>query len=295
MSVEVSVSEVRNPSVRIAQILIHLFFIFLCALVIVPFVLTLIVSFSSQDSVIRNGYSFIPEEWSLAAYQYVLKDGSIFRAYGVTILVTLTGTTLSVIICSLCGYVISNPKVKYRNAIAMFLFIPTVLSAGLVPWFYLIKEVLHLANTFWVLVLPNLVGTFNIFLIRNYYKSLPHSLVESAEIDGAEHLTIFFRIIFPLGLPITATVTLFIALGYWNDYMLATWFIDFNHQELYPLQFYLFRLTEKMTGNNTMGEPPPTETVFLATMFLTMGPIVLVYPFVQKYFVRGITVGSVKG
>lgn len=293
----VAKSELQNSSVRFAQVLIHLMFVALCALIIVPLILTLIVSFSSEMSVLQNGYSFFPDEWSLDAYRYVLKDGSIFRSYLVTIFVTLLGTFLSVFICSLCGYVISQPKVKYRNAIAMYLFIPTVVSAGVVPWYYLIKEIMHLDNTIWVLIVPNLVGAFNIFLIRNYYKGIPYSLVESAEIDGAEHFTIFIRIIFPLGMPITATVTLFIALAYWNDFLLATWFIDFNHQNLYPLQYYLYQMTQRMISDtpSTGGGPVPTETVYVATMFITMGPIVLVYPFVQKFFVKGITVGGVKG
>lgn len=290
-------SELHDPKVRIAQILIHIMFIALCALICIPLVLTLIVSFSSEISVLQNGYSFTPSEWSLEAYRYVLKDGTIFRSYLVTIFVTVVGTILSVLVCCLCGYVISSPKVKYRNAIAMFLFIPTVASAGVVPWYYLIKEIMNLDNTIWVLILPNLVGAFNIFLIRNYYKGIPYSLVESAEIDGAEHLTIFLKIIFPIGLPITATVTLFIALAYWNDFLLATWFIDFNHQDLYPLQFYLYQMTQRMISDtpSTGGGPVPTETVYVATMFITMGPIVLVYPFVQKFFVKGITVGGVKG
>ena len=290
-------SEMRAPGVRVAQMLIHLMFIGLSLLVIFPLLLTLVVSFSSEMSVLQNGYTFFPSEWSLAAYQYVLKDGSIFQAYLVTIFVTVVGTLLSVVVCCLCGYVISSPKAKYRNAIAMFLFIPTVFSAGVVPWYYLIKEVMNLANTIWVLILPNLVGTFNIFLIRNYYKSIPYSLVEAAEIDGAEHLTIFFRIIFPLGMPITATVSLFIALGYWNDFLLATWFIDSNHQNLYPLQYYLYQMTQRLITDSPSsgGGPVPTETVYVATMFLTMGPIVLVYPFVQRFFVKGITIGGVKG
>ncbi len=289
-------SELMDRKVRIGQALIHLLFILLCASIVLPLVLTVIVSFSSEMSVMQYGYSFFPKEWSTEAYRFVLSDNSIFLAYWVTIRVTVIGTVCSVFICSLCGFVLSRQKVKYRNVVAMFLYLPTIISAGLIPWYYTIKEVLNLSNTLAVLILPSLVSSYNIFLIRNYYKGIPDSLVEAAEIEGAGPFRIFWKVMFPLALPITATIVLFVSLGYWNDWYLATWFIDFNHQNLYPLQYYLFKLWDKMTSQGGLsGSPAPTETAYLATMFITMGPIILVYPFVQKYFIKGIMVGGVKG
>ena len=291
-----SKNEMMSKPVRLGQILIHLLFIFLCMTVILPLILTVIVSFSSEKSVLQYGYSFFPAEWSLEAYRFVFSDNSIFISYGLTALVTILGTLISVSLCSLAGYVISRSRVKYRNVIAMFLYIPTIVGAGLIPWYYNIKEVLNLANTIWVLILPSVVSSYNIFLIRNYYKGLPDAIVEAAEIDGAGPFYIFLRIMFPLALPITATVTLFVSLGYWNDWYLATWFIDAEHQNLYPLQYYLFQTTRRLNSDIGMGSGvTPTETVYLATMFVTMGPIILVYPFVQKYFVKGLTLGGVKG
>lgn len=291
-----SKNEMSSKPVRLGQILIHLLFIFLSLTVILPLVLTIIVSFSSEKSVMQYGYSFFPAAWSLDAYKFVFSDNSIFVSYGVTAAITVIGTVISVFLCSLAGYVISRSRVKYRNVIAMFLYIPTIVGAGLIPWYYNIKEVLHLANTLWVLILPSVVSAYNIFLIRNYYKGLPEAIVEAAEIDGAGPLLIFVRIMFPLALPITATVTLFVSLGYWNDWYLATWFIDAEHQSLYPLQYYLFQTYRRLNDKTGQGGGvTPTETVYLATMFVTMGPIILVYPFVQKYFIKGLTLGGVKG
>ena len=297
---ENSITEIerKNKHTRVEQGLIHLLFILLCSLIVLPVILTVIVSFSSDRSVLQYGYSFVPTEWSLDAYKFVFSDNSIFTAYGVTIFVTVVGTFLSVLICSLCGYVISRPQLKYRNVIAMYLYIPTIVGAGLIPWYYTVKEVLHLANTIWVLILPSLVSTYNIFLIRNFYKSIPDSFSEAAQIEGAGAITIFYKVIFPLSLPITATIVLFVSLGYWNDWFNATWFIDFNHSELYPLQYYLFKTWDRLTaasGSGSGSGTVPTETGYIATMFVTMGPIILVYPFVQKYFMKGLMVGGVKG
>ena len=258
--------------------------------------MSVIVSFSSERSVLQYGFSFTPAEWSLEAYKFVFSDNSIFISYGLTLLVTLLGTLFSVFLCSISGFVLSRQSVKYRNVIAMFLYIPTVFGAGLIPWYYNIKEVLGLANTIWVLILPNVVSTYNIFLTRNYYKGLPDAITEAAEMDGAGPFRIFLEIMFPLALPITATVTLFVSLGYWNDWYLATWFIDAEHKDLYPLQYYLFQTYQRLQSSHTQGSGiSPTETVYLATMFVTMGPIILVYPFVQKYFIKGLTLGGVKG
>ena len=285
----------QKHATRLGQALIHLLFITLCLLIVLPLLLSVIVSFSSETTVMQYGYSFFPKEWSLEAYKYVFRDNSIFKAYGVTIFVTLVGTVLSVFICLMCGFVISRPMLKYKNFIAMFLYIPTIVGSGLIPWYYTIKEVLGLANTIWVLILPSLVSSYNIFLIRNYYKGIPDSFSEAAEIEGANAFTIFFKVMTPLALPIIATIVLFVSLGYWNDWFNATWFIYFNHKDLYPLQYYLFKTWQRFNSSEGTGQVIPMETGYMATMFVTMGPIVLVYPFVQKYFMKGLIIGGVKG
>lgn len=287
--------ELKRKSVRVFQMCVILLFTLMCVSVVVPFALTLVSSFSSELSIMQQGYSFFPLAWSLDAYRYLFRDNSILISYWLTIRVTVVGTILSVTFCSLAGYVLSRKQVKYRNVIAMLFYFPTILNPGAVAWYYNVKYVFHLDNTFWALVLPSLVNVFNIFMIRNYYKTIPDSLEESAQIDGATPFKIFYKIMFPLALPITATVVLWVSLGYWNDWYLASWFIDVNHQNLYPLQYYLYRLWQRFDQMGGTSDVAPQQTVYLATMFVTMGPIVLVYPFVQKYFIRGIMVGAVKG
>ena len=294
MALAVTQLDMRRKSVRAAQAILILIFVFACITVFFPLVLTVIVSFSSELSVMQKGYSFFPNEWSVAAYKYVFEKTNILQAYWVTIRVTVIGTVLSVLLCSSTGYVLSRKCVKYRNIIAFMFYFPTLLNPGVVAWYYNVRYVFHLDNTIWVLILPSLVNVFNIFLVRNYYSTIPESLEESAKMDGASPLTIFFKIMLPLALPITATITLFISLGFWNDWYMASWFIDTRHKDLYPLQYHLYRLWQTMTteGNTT---ETPQQTVYVATMFVTMGPIVLVYPFLQKYFMKGIMVGAVKG
>jgi len=282
-----------------AMLSINLMFVLLSLLAIIPFALTLIVSFSTERSVINKGYSFFPEGFTLDAYKYVFSNETIFNAYGVTILVTVAGTVLSLAVCTMCAFVISSPKVKYRNTVALFLYIPSVFGAGMVPWYILLTRYLGLRNSLLGLILPYLVNAFNIFLIRNYFKSIPYSMTESAEIDGASPFCIFRKIIMPLATPITATISLFVALGYWNDWYLALWLID--KPSLYPLQYMLYRIHSLIQymaqtgGQIAGGGAVPSETIQVATMFVTIGPIVLIYPFVQKYFVRGIMVGAIKG
>jgi len=290
----ITASDMKRKSVRASQAIITLLFVLACVSVFLPLVLTVIVSFSSEMSVMQKGYSFFPNEWSTAAYEYVFKETNVLQSYWVTIRVTVIGTTLSVLMCSATGYVLSRKCVKYRNVIAFMFYFPTLLNPGVVAWYYNVKYVFNLDNTIWVLILPSLVSVYNIFLVRNYYSSIPDSLEESAKIDGAAPLTIFFKVMFPLALPITATITLFISLGFWNDWYMASWFIDARHKELYPLQYHLYKLWQTMVTEGNTSEVPQ-QTVYVATMFVTMGPIILVYPFLQKYFMKGIMVGAVKG
>lgn len=191
----------------------------------------------------------------------------------------------------------SLQRVKYRNHIAMYFYIPMVFSAGLLPWYLVCTQFLHLQDTIWALILPSLVSPFNVFLMRNYFKTIPSSLVESAEIDGSGPFRTYFQIVIPLATPIIATVALFIGLGYWNDWTNALWFI--SARKLFPLQYMLYRIKSIMDfirQNGSMGNIQlPSQTFQLATLFVTIGPIVLLYPFVQKFFVKGIMVGAVKG
>ncbi|NOU75278.1 ABC transporter permease subunit [Paenibacillus sp. LMG 31458] len=266
-------------------------------LTIVPFVLAVVVSFSSEKSVLMNGYQFFPDAFSLSAYKVIFMDGVVFKAYSITIFVTVVGTIFSLIVSTLLGYSISIPKVRYRNIIAVIIFIPIIFSAGLVPWYLNLTKVLHLRNTILAYILPLAVSPFNIFLLRNYYKTIPTALSESAEIDGAGPWYVFFKIITPLSGPILATIGLFVSLAYWNDFIMPLWLID--DRSLFSVQFLLYRINSMIQfmsmNTNIATVELPSETLVFAMFLVAIGPIILVYPYVQKYFVKGIMIGSVKG
>jgi ABC-type glycerol-3-phosphate transport system permease component len=279
------------------QFIMHVFMLILMAGFLYPILLTFMTSISSERSVTLHGYRLIPSEFSLEAYRLVFSTPIVIRAYGVTIVTTLIGTTLSVIICGAAGYAISLERVRYRNIISMYFYIPMIFNAGLVPWYLVCTRVLHLKNSFAALIIPALVSSFNLFLLRNYFKTIPASIIESADIDGANPIRTFFSIIIPLSTPAIATTTLFISLGYWNSWTEALWFID--NPDLSPLQYMLFRIRSRMEiiqmSGSLGGAPMPSQTFQVATLFVTIGPIILMYPFIQKYFVKGIMVGAIKG
>lgn len=279
----------------------NLVFLLFSISTVLPMILTIIVSFTDERAIMRNGYSFFPEKWSTMAYQLVMDQDWVFRAYGVTIFVTVAGTFLCVVFSSLCAYAIAQPTLKYRNVLALFLFIPVVFNAGVVPWYLIVTRTLHLKNTIFALIFPIIVQPFWVFLLRNYFKTIPPALTEAAEIDGAGKVYTFFKIVLPISKPIVATVALFAALMYWNDYVTALWLVD--KQELWPLQYMLYKINSLITfltkgGATSLGginTVVPNESFIMVVFVVAMGPIVLVYPFVQKYFVKGIVVGAVKG
>ncbi|MCL2572111.1 MAG: carbohydrate ABC transporter permease [Defluviitaleaceae bacterium] len=279
------------------QVIMHIIFILATIIFLYPIILTFMSSIADETSLMRYGMRLIPAQFSLDAYRTVFSDNTILNAYLVTVLVTAIGTFLSVLICSMAGFALSIPTLKYRNKIALFFYIPMVFSAGLLPWFLASTQLYGLSNRPWALVLPMLVSPFNVFLARNYFRSIPPSLVEAAQIDGCSPMKTLISIIFPLSLPILATLGLFIGLSYWNDWSMALWFI--RTPSLYPVQYMLFRIDAMMDHIRIHGAignmQLPTQTFRLATLFVTLGPIVLLYPFVQRYFVKGIMIGAVKG
>jgi ABC-type glycerol-3-phosphate transport system permease component len=264
---------------------------------IVPLALAIIVSISDEHSIMFKGYSFLPEKLSTLAYSIIFRENWVFNAYKITLATTAIGTSLCVLFSAMIGYAIHRPDVKYRNVVAMILFIPMIFSAGLIPWYLWVTKYLHMKNSIWALIFPTLINPFWIFLLRNYFKSVPPSLAESAEMDGAGPFYTLFRIILPLSTPIVATIVLFAALEYWNNYTTAIWLLE--KMELYPLQYMLYRVQAlvayKALARTSTGAVKPTESVQMATFIIALGPIVLVYPFIQKYFVKGIMIGAVKG
>ena len=266
---------------------------------VLPLILSFIVSISDEKSILQHGYSFFPTGYSLSAYKIILQADWLFNAYKVTIFVTVVGTFLTVLLSAMIGYAISVAKLRYRNVIAMILFIPMIFGAGLVPWYLWMTRVLRLKNTLAALFIPGLINPFWVFLLRNYFTTVPASLAESAEMDGASPVRVFFTIILPLSRPILATIILFAALSYWNSYINALWLID--SKTLYPLQYMLFKIQSLIAYNvsrqarASAGYQVPTQSMQMATFVVTLGPIILVYPFVQRYFVKGIMIGAIKG
>lgn len=264
---------------------------------ILPMLLVLITSFTEEAAIARNGYSFFPEAWSLMAYKTLFAKGeTIGRSYLISFSVTIVGTFLSVLITYMAGFALANQQFKYRNGFALFFFITTVFNAGLVPQYLIIKQI-HLYDTFGALIIPGMFSAFNMFLVRNYLNGIPFSLMESAKVDGAGVLKIAFHIYMPISKPVIATITLFYGIGYWNNYFNALMFVDNN--KLHPLQMILFKLQSdiQMLKQLSTGvtATPPTESFKMATTIITIGPIVLLYPLLQKYFIKGIVVGAVKG
>lgn len=288
----------------IFDIVSKIFLLILTLFCLLPFVLVVIGSFTDNTEVIRQGYSFFPETWSTQAYETVFKyPKKILDAYSVTILVTIVGTCIGVFIMSMTGYVLSRQDFRSRNTISFLIYFTSIFQGGLIPWYILCTKYLHLTDSLWALILPSLMSPFLIILMRNFMKqSIPMELIESAKIDGANDYLIFFRIVFALASPGIATVALFLALGYWNDWYMTMLYI--NTPSKYSLQFYLYNMLNSskalkelasVSGAAVNMNNIPSETTKLAMAVVATGPIILLYPFVQRYFVKGLTIGAVKG
>lgn len=287
-----------NMLLKLFNVLNIIYLTILSVFMFLPFMIIIAVSFSTESSINLYGYQFWPKEFSLEAYQFIFKTGTIARAYMVSIFVTIIGTAIAVLITSMLGYAISRKHLKYRNIIAFMFYFTMLFSGGLVPWYITITK-LGLKNTLWALILPMCFTPWNMLLIRNFFQTLPYELVESAKLDGAGEMRTFAQIVLPISLPGIATITLFYMLAYWNDWWLALNFID--DTKLFPLQYLLRKVLSNVlfaaSGLNKQISTGliPAESVKMATCIVTIGPIILVYPFIQKYFIRGITVGAVKG
>lgn len=266
-----------------------------------PFALMITSSFMTEKEIVAEGYKLFPKELSISAYKYLLDNPTkLIDAYKVTITTTVVGTVLGLLTMSMAGYVLNRKDFRYRNFFSFFIYFTTLFSGGLVPSYILNVRYLHLKDSLWAMILPGLISAWSIFLMRNFMKAIPDELYESAMMDGAGAFSIYRKIFMPLAIPSLATVGLFLALGYWNQWYNASLYIDTPSK--YPLQYYLQKMInqaniEALTsqGHVIDIQSLPTQSVKMATAVLTIGPIILLYPFVQKYFVTGLTMGSVKG
>lgn len=277
-----------------------LLFAVICVL---PFWLVFSGSLTGETEIMTYGYGLFPKKVDFTAYRILLNDaGRILNGYKISLIVTVLGTALCVFVVALTAWPISQERVKYHSLLNFFVLFTMLFNGGMVPWFIVCRNMLHLTDSIWALILPYLANAWYIFLVRNYYKGIPSELVEAAKIDGAGEYRIFFRIIFPLAKPVIATISLFACLNYWNDWWLGIMLIDDIQKQ--PLQLLLRTITSNIqflssAGNvNAIAQAAgsiPSEGIKMATCIVTIGPIILVYPFVQKYFVKGIMVGAVKG
>lgn len=272
---------------------------------VVPLILMTTVSFSSEASLL-NGYRFIPEEWSIEAYIFLwAKRATILRAYGLTVLVTVVGTTISLIMTSMFAYPLSRKDFKPRNTIAFILFFTMLFNGGMVASYMVWTRIFHIKDTLWAYLLPgSLMGGMNVLLVRNYFNAnIPYSIIEAARIDGANDWTIYSKIMVPLSKPIMITIGLFSALGYWNNWTAGIYYI--NNPKLYTIQVYLKKLMDSIQFLKTTdlqteatllaSRSLPTESARMAVAIIALIPILLVYPFIQKQLIKGMVVGGVKG
>ena len=283
----------------------HIIFILLSILCLAPLVFVIIISFSSEHSVLVNGYTFRPDEWSTGAYEFVFQSGGqVMHSLGMSALVTVTGVAIGMALTSTYAYVLSRKTFRYRKLFTGILVATMFFNGGLVSTYMVVANFLHLKNNFLALVLPVAVTPFNIIVLRTFFAtSVPDALIESAKIDGASQFKIFTDIVLPISLPGLATVALFLTLTYWNDWKNALLYID--SKSLYPLQYLLMKIERNIefiaqnAGRGSMGLDSalsrlPSETAKMAIVVIATLPIACAYPFFQRYFVSGLTVGSVK-
>jgi len=269
---------------------------------IIPFWLILASSFASESSIRRTGFALWPSEISFRSYNLILQSPDLLiGSYIVTICMTIIGTLIGLFIVSMTGYALQRKDFQLRNKISFFIYFTSLFTAGLVPFYYIIVKIYGLKDNYLAVLLPLLMNPWLIILMKNFVKAIPHEITESGKIDGAGDFTIFYRLIIPSMTPALATIGLFIALGYWNEWYYSSLFLT-TIVKYRPLQYHLYNivntvasLKNSIAGSNVVISDLPAETLKMATAVLATGPIIFAYPFVQKYFVAGLTVGAVKG
>ena len=297
--------EIRNfnPTANLIFNIIIALFALSCVL---PFFFVVMISLTEEHSLAELGYRFWPKEFSTAAYSYIFAgqmSSKIFKAFGVTVLVTVLGTVVNSTMTSLYAYVISRSNFPFRKFFTIFALITMLFTPGMVATYLIVSNMLFLKDTIWALILPMALGPFNILVMRTFFiKTVPDSIIESARMDGASELKIFMKIVLPLAVPGIATISLFAALGYWNDWFNALLYIQ--NDDLVPLQYLLMKIQSNLyflAKNAGMGAQIqgglaalPSESARMAIVVVSTLPIALTYPFFQKYFVGGLTIGGVK-
>lgn len=285
-------------SVNIVGYIVIGLFALIC---LAPFYLIIVASFTDEASLIRNGYPLIPTDFSIQSYLLCLKNPiAILKAYATTAGVTIAGTFLAVLMATMTGYVLSRQDFPWRNHFSFFFFFTTLFSGGLVPWYMMCVRYLHFKNSYVSIVLPMMFSVWNMIIAKSFMSGIPSAITESAKMDGANDMTIYVKLILPLSKPLIATISLFAALAYWNDWYNCMLFI--TDENRFMLQYYLQRVLGSAEAMRIVAEKSgmalptvPLESMKMAMTVIATGPIVLLYPFVQRYFVKGLTIGAVKG
>ncbi len=291
---------------KISKIIAFLLLAYAIIFFLLPMLLVVSVSFMEEQEIINSGFKLIPEKFSLQGYELIFADPStILTAYVVTALQAFLGTFISVLVMSMCAYPLSRKSFKLRNIIMFYIFFTMLFSGGMVPTYILNTRYLGLKNNFLIYILPGVVGAWYVIVLRTFFNQLPEALIDAAKIDGAKEMRIFFQIVVPLSKPVIASISLLILLDKWNDWM--TSFLYITDEELFTLQYLLQRLLEKIefvksmaqealgAGVDIATEDLPGENMRFAMSVVAAGPMMLIFPFFQKYFVKGLSVGSVKG
>lgn len=294
-----------NKIKPITNILFNLLLLAFSLICIIPVFFVFMISISSEAALLADGYKFFPKEFSVSAYTFLWNERKvILTAFGVSIMVTLLGTFLGLMLTTTLGYVLSRPQYKLKGFVTWMVFIPMIFNGGMVANYVVVSNILGLSNTAWSLILPLCMSSFNVIICKTFFRTtIPDSIIESAKIDGASQLTVFFRIVVPISKPVFATIGLFLTFGYWNDWFQSSLYI--TSKSLVSLQALLNSMIQNIqyiANNPSAGlslqqykNMMPTESVRMAIAIVIVIPIACAYPFFQKYFISGLTVGAVKG
>lgn len=273
---------------------------------LIPFIMIVSASFSSEQAITYNGFSILPQDFTVSAYKTVFAEPMVIvKAYGVTVGLTVFGTVIALFLQTMTAYTLSRKEFEWRNKFSFFFYFTTLFNGGLVPYYLLMTKGLHLKDSYLALLLPLLFSVFNLLIMKSYILAIPDSLIDAAKIDGCGEFKTMYKVVIPMIKPAMATVGLFIALAYWNDWYSAMLYI--SDEKMYPLQYFLYqqinnieaykRLLEAGTAGSAAVSAMnmPTQSLKMALTVVVTGPIILLFPFVQRYFVQGITIGAVKG
>lgn len=300
----------RKKKIQLMDVLIHLFFILACCCFVVPLIMVISASFSEEELLLKEGVGILPRGFTVQAYTSAFRNGGkMIRAYGVTIFQAVVGTVSSTLVAAMIAYPLSRTNFKYKKILTWFVLFTMLLGPSMIPRYIIYSKYYHISNTIWMYLLPGITGgAWNTLVLRTFFKSISESLYESARIDGAHELTIFFKIALPLSKPAFASVGFLTLVGKWNDY--TTSMVYIRDENLYTLQYLLQRLNSEAAYLKSMAAKLlelgainidslstnlPSETLKFAMCIIAAGPMLAVFPFFQKYFEKGLTIGAVKG